>query len=380
MDIAKSYDAVVVGLGAMGSATFYHLAQRGLKVLGLDRFHSPHEHGSSHGETRLTRLAYFEHSDYVPLIREAHRQWRGLESITGKKVFYQNGLHLFSHPESEIYQGVMDSARQYGLELERSDQNPGPTLFSPDSLSCLTEPTGGYLLSQQAIAQFLSLGKAHGGETRMDQQCLGFTESEQGVVVVTDSGAKVNCKNLVLTCGAWLPQMANDLNLPPCSPLRSLTIHRVPLFWFPVNDKSGWQQASCFAFDLEDGFFYGFPSLDGKTIKVGLHQPAGELDDPLARTDIIGEEERRQMKSFVEKYLRGVAASEERSKVCLYTMSSDEHFIVDRWPGRSGVFFAGGFSGHGFKFCPAIGKIMADWVTQGGTDLPVSFLGLQRFS
>ena len=151
MDIAKSYDAVVVGLGAMGSATFYHLAQRGLKVLGLDRFHSPHKHGSSHGETRLTRLAYFEHSDYVPLIREAHRQWRGLESITGKKVFHQNGLHLFSHPESEIYQGVMDSARQYGLELERSDQNPRPTLFSPDCLSCLTEPTGGYLLSQQAI-------------------------------------------------------------------------------------------------------------------------------------------------------------------------------------------------------------------------------------
>lgn len=373
---ATNYDAIVLGAGGVGSAALWQLASRGLRVLGIDRFTPPHDRGSSHGQTRIIRQAYFEHADYVPLLLESYRLWEGLEQLAGKELKRETGLVEIGPPEGAVISGVLAAARLHGLEVESLSaaeiERRWPAMRVTRELSGFFERRGGFLHVEQCIDACLSAARAAGAELLTGVEVLGWS-SGADIVVQTTAGV-FHTQRLIVTAGAWAGRLLEPLGL-------HLRVRRKPVMWHAVDDASATADGGfpCFLFELPSGVFYGFPAIDARGLKAAEHSGGEMVDDPLLVDRGLRPADRAPVEQFVRSHLPRVQTPCREHSVCLYTMSPDEHFIVDRHPEDPRVVFAAGLSGHGFKFVPVLGRALTELALDGSSSLPIEFLSLARF-
>ncbi|MCA9230907.1 MAG: N-methyl-L-tryptophan oxidase [Planctomycetales bacterium] len=372
----ERYDAIVLGAGGgVGSAALWHLAQRGVQVLGLDRFEPPHDRGSSHGQTRIIRQAYFEHPDYTPLLLESYRLWEELETLVGRQLYHEVGLLQVGPADGVVVPGVLRAAREHCLEIEQLDaaeiHQRWPGLAVPTELVGVFERRAGYLLVEQCVMAHLEAAQRAGAELRCPVEVRSWSPGEL-IRVETSAGAFAT-ERLIVAAGAWAGPLLADLGVP-------LEVRRKSLFWYAVQGQhyEAAQGFPGFLFELPDGVFYGFPQIDNRGIKVGEHTGGLPVADPLLLDRSLHREEQRQVETFLGRHFPAASAKNTDHAVCMYTMSPDEHFVVDRHPSCPGISFAAGLSGHGFKFTSVLGQALADLSLEGKTDLPAEFLSLGR--
>jgi len=371
-----NYDAIVLGTGGVGAAALYHLARRGVRALGLDRFAPGHDRGSSHGDTRIIRQAYFEHADYVPLALRSYELWGELEARRGEQLFHQVGLLQIGPPAGSVVQGVLGSARMHGLQVERLDRSQIAAQFpghrTPEGMIGVLERKAGYLRVEACVKAHAEEAVKLGAALQSGVTVAGWRATSNGVEVDTDRG-KFTAGRLIISAGAWAPELLKDLGI-------RFEVRRKPLFWFETDGPMHRVEAGAptFLYEMPHGVFYGFPQVDGYGVKVAEHSGGEVVLDPLTldRTFRPGEEAR--VAEFVAGQLPGVSPRTLRHSVCMYTMSPDEHFVVDRHPEHAQVFFAAGLSGHGFKFTCALGEALAELALEGRTKLPMKFLEMGR--
>jgi sarcosine oxidase len=372
------YGAIILGAGGIGSAVLRHLSERGVKTVGIDRFRPPHGRGSSHGQTRVIRQAYFEHSNYVPLMLESYRMWRELEQRTGRGLFRQTGLVEVGPADGVVVPGVLRAAAEHGLAVENLSsgeiETRWPGLRVPVASVGVFEPTGGYLLVEDCVAAHLEAAAAAGAELRPGTEVIGWSATERDVRVRTTDDEIVG-QRLIITAGAWAREVLADLKL-------RLEIRRKSLFWFETGAAEYDMAAGfpVFLYERPDGVFYGFPKLDRRGVKIGEHSGGRVVEDPSTVDRSVDAAEQQRLVEFMAAYLPKISQRVTDHAVCLYTMSHDEHFIIDRHPAHANVVFAAGLSGHGFKFAPVLGRALAELALDGGTELPIGFLALRRFA
>lgn len=375
--VAQVYDVIVLGVGGMGSATCHHLARRGAKVLGLEQFSLNHDRGSSHGESRMIRQAYFEHPDYVPLLLRAYELWSELEQTLDQTLFYRTGVMISGGPNGEAFAGAKLAASLHHLPLEELTAESAaarwPSFRFPSDHSVAFEPAAGLLLVEKCVQSHIELARRFGAEVRANENVCGWSSNGQTVAVKTQSG-EFQARSLVVTAGAWASRCISDLGVP-------LSVLRKVVAWFPIRtgEYRIEQKIPAYFFDLPHGRFYGFPSLDGKTIKIAEHSGGQPIDDPTVVDRSLLPVELQRLQATLADHMPGIDPSPERHSTCLYTMSPDSHFIVDLHPQWKNVAIACGFSGHGFKFVPVIGEVLADLALNGRTEHSTQFLGLSRF-
>lgn len=373
-----SYDVIVVGLGAMGSATCFHLARRGCRVLGLERFDIPHAHGSSTGFSRMIRQSYHEHPAYVPLLRSSFTLWRDLEARTAQSVLQVTGGLYLGPADGELVGGARRAAQEFSLPHAILDHGElrrrYPQFVVPENFVGLLEENAGFVLPERAIALHAWLALRHGAELH-GQEAVGRWRPEgAGLEVVTAKGT-YRAGRIVFCGGAWTDHLVRELGVP-------LRVTRQVLGWVwpkrPEMFEHGRLPVWCL--DALDGtVHYGFPMMaDNPGFKLAHHCPGAVVDpDAVPRAVQPGDEE-----TFRGVLRRNIPAADGpllSLRTCLYTNSPDAHFIVDRHPADERVLLACGFSGHGFKFAPVIGEALADLALTGRTEHSVGFLGLDRF-
>jgi sarcosine oxidase len=373
-----NYDAIILGTGGVGSAVAFHLARRGARVLGIDRFPAGHDRGSSHGETRIIRQAYFEHPDYVPLLLRAYELWRKLEENCGIDLLHRVGLLQIGRPEGAVVRGVLASAAQHKLAVESLSageiERRWPGFRVPPGMTGAYEAAAGYLRVERCVLAHLAAAKELGAQFRCGSAVVARRKIAGGVEVTTESGESFQAAKLIITAGPWAPALLADLGI-------ALTVRRKHLYWFASSDKCYHQNNGCptFLYELPGGVYYGFPQIDELGVKVAEHSGGQTVANPLDDPRLLDAADLARVEAFVREHMPGVSRSLRHRAVCFYTMSPDEHFIVDRDPGDENMLFAAGLSGHGFKFTSVLGEALADLALEGKTELPIGFLGLGRF-
>jgi sarcosine oxidase len=366
-----TYDVAIAGLGAMGAAAAHELTRRRLRVLGFDRHVPPHSLGSSHGETRIIREAYFEHPAYVPLVRRAFERWRALELECGAPLLRETGGLMIGRADSLLVRGAERSARMHGLphELLTASEVRArfPALRPDDDMVAVCEPRAGILFPEACIRAFLASARGGGADLRGGEAVRQWVAGGEGVSVATGRG-EYRARWLILSAGAWLNSLLPESELP-------LNIERQVLHWFEpgsMADAFAPERCPIHLWQLEDDrFFYGFPDL-GTGVKAGFHH-AGETTTADGVRRDIAPAEIDAVRAVLRRHLPGADGPLRKSLVCLYTNTPDGHFLIDAHPQHRNVLIASACSGHGFKFAPAIGEILADLV-QGKT--PPSDIGL----
>ncbi len=372
----QTYDVIVLGTGGVGSAALYHLANRGVRVLGLDRFPPGHDRGSSHGQTRIIRQAYFEHPDYVPLLRRAYELWADLEQRRGERLFYDVGLLEIGPPDGVVIKGVLESARLHNLEVDRLTPDDVASRFPgfqvPQGCEAVFERRAGYLLVEQCVLAHLDEAQKLGAELHTGETVLGWSADTHGVTATTATQT-YSAARLVVTSGAWASQLLTDLGV-------RLLVLAKHLHWYDNDDVRYRQVRGCptFFYELPEGYFYGFPHFDDWGVKIAEHSGGAVVNDPLHADRSVDAQDRSRVERFLATHLPGVSHRPTHHVVCFYTMSPDEHFIVDRHTQHNQVAFAAGLSGHGFKFTTVLGEVLADLVLTGQTPLPIDFLRCDR--
>lgn len=361
----------------MGSATAYQLARRGERVLALERFGIPHSMGSSHGHTRIIRLAYYEHPSYVHLLRRAYELWHDIESVSGEKLLYTTGSIDAGPEDSWVFKGSLDSCRLHDIPhevlsgKELHARYPGYEL--PDDHAALVQPDGGFLAPEKCIVSYVEAAQAHGAEVHAMERVLDWEPTGDGVRVRTNLGS-YEAERLVVTAGAWesdLLPFLDGLAVP----------ERQVLAWLQPTEPEKFRLGNFPVFNLlvDEGRFYGFPVFGVPGFKFGKYfhlNETGHADD-LDR-EVNGRDE-EVLRSFAEKYFPGGAGPTMNLATCMFTNTPDHHFIMDLHPEYEQVSFASPCSGHGFKFASVVGEIMADLATEGSTRHDVSLFGLGRF-
>jgi sarcosine oxidase len=371
------YDVIVLGTGGVGSAAAFHLARRGCRVLGLDRYPGGHDQGSSHGHTRIIRMAYFEHSDYVPLLRRAYELWHELEQLVDQQLYHEVGLLQIGPPVGVVVPGVLSSAQKHNLPIELLDagamhsQFPGFVMRADQA--AVFERRAGFLFVEKCVLAHLAQASQAGAELRIGESVVSWKSEPQQVVVQTDRNTYY-AKHLVVTAGAWAGKLLADLGV-------HFEIRRKHLHWYRTNQPEYRIEHPCptFFYEAAGGYFYGFPALDARGVKVAEHSGGTVIDDPRGDDRSVDVVDRQRVESFLGQYMPGVSHEPTDHVVCYYTMSPDEQFIIDRHPHQPNVCFTAGLSGHGFKFTSVLGEIMADLTLNGASPLPIEFLNCQRF-
>jgi sarcosine oxidase len=381
----SSFDVIVIGVGSMGSSACYHLASRGCNVLGLEQFGIAHEFGAHAGQSRIIRKAYFENSDYVPLLERAYTNWHALEAETGIQIYFKTGLVYFGPADHLLIKGVKQSASLYNVVLENVDRASAikrfPSFHIPNDFEILFEPEAGFVTPENAIRLFAKHATGKGAEIHAQEKVIEWKQEGHGVVVTTDQNV-YSCKKVIITAGPWAGKMIPTLS-------GKLKITRQFVAW--INPKKwsdfGLGNFPCWLMTDETsrGCYYGFPILNElkfgppRGLKVAHHYPARETDpDHVDRQ--MTQEDREDLNYVLHKYLPGCFESLLSYKICLYANSPDEDFIIDKLPGfEDHVSIACGFSGHGFKFASVVGEILADLALDGETKLPIGFLSAKRF-
>lgn len=370
----KRFDAIVVGVGAVGSAAVYQLARRGTRVVGLDRFPPGHDQGSSHGQTRIIRLAYFEHADYVPLLQRAFGLWGELQAASGSTLYRQVGLLQVGLPDGEVVKGVLECARQHSLDVETLSEReivkrwPG---FSPASEHVgVFERRAGYLFVEECVRAYAVEAKKLGAQLDIGPEVVSW-KRENNHFEVRTSAETYQAERLIVAAGAWSGQLLAELKIP-------FEVRRKPLFWYRPNPAFATDDYPCYLFEIPSGIFYGFPSMPPHGMKVAEHSGGETVQDPLRVRREIDRQDYANVEKFTAQHMPCLTNSQTHSKVCMYTMTPDEHFVVDKHPEFEGLCFAAGLSGHGFKFACVLGEILADLATQGKATLPIELLSATR--
>lgn len=387
-----SYDVIVLGVGGFGSSTLYHLARRGVRALGIERFGIAHDRGSSHGQTRVIRKAYFEHPDYVPLLHRAYELWHALEGETGRRLFHQVGLFLAGRPETELVAGTLLAARLHNLPVDKLSAAEArqrfPAYRFADDFDVVFEQQAGYLEVERCVAAHIDAARARGAQLLLGETVLGWSSASTHVTVRTERG-EYSAARLVITAGPWAAQAlsagvnAEERNdSTSATPwARWLNVVRKPAFWFPAGDAFEVSAGNpMFFFEIPGGQFYGFPRLDGRSIKVSEHTGGDPVADPLIVDRTQHESDLARVAAFLEQHLPTVSRKPLGHSVCMYTRSPDSHFLIDTHPQFSNVIVGAGFSGHGFKFTSVIGEALAGIALDGQPKLAVDFLSLRRLA
>jgi sarcosine oxidase len=372
-----TYDAIVIGLGGMGSAALCHLARRGARVLGLEQFGIVHDLGSSHGRSRIIRLAYAEHPDYVPLLRRSYALWRALEATAGERLLIVTGGIDAGTRHSAIVRGSLASCAMHDLPHEVLDANaltrrfPGVRLS--DDMVAVYQSDAGFLLPERCVAAHVAAAKASGAEVHTEEK-VTMWQPEGDSVSVTTSKARYRARKLVVTAGPWARTL-----LPK---LRHLALpERQVMLWTQPLRRALFEIGRFPVFNMEapEGRFYGFPAHETPAFKIGKYNHRRQrVDDPDTMDRTCDREDERVLREGIRRYFPDADGPVVEMKACLFTNSPDEHFIIDRLPDAPQVAIAAGFSGHGFKFCSVVGEILADLVLEGATDHAIDLFCLAR--
>jgi sarcosine oxidase len=378
----KNYDAIVIGVGSMGAATCYQLAQRGVRVLGIEQFSIPHDLGSASGLTRAIRLAYCEHSNYVTLLKRGFELWGQLEQETRENVLTVTGGLYLGREDCELVTGSLQAALEHGLPHEMLTHaeiaRRFPQFRLPDEFVGFYEPGAGFLKPDRAIASYAEAAKRAGANLHVDEKVIRWGSTRSGVEVETDQDT-YSADKLILTAGPWSGRLLSELGV-------DLRVTRQTALWVLPEKPEGFGLGKFPVWALESsakepqGPRYGFPMAPGLPgLKMAWHHQGRPTDpDNVDRTESAQDID--ELLPFLQQVLPESHGEVVSLSTCLYTNSPDGHFIVDRHPTHENVFLACGFSGHGFKFAGVIGETLADLATDGHTKNPVTFLGLRRFS
>jgi sarcosine oxidase len=369
------YDVIVVGLGITGLATLAELARRGVRAAGIERHAVGHDLGSSHGETRMIRLGYFEHPSYVPLLRRTYELWRGLEAATGTKLLHVTGIAEIGLPDSDIIAGTLAASRLHGLPHEvlaaAEAMRRFPAFRLPDDFVCVFQPDGGFVAAEVAMATLAAQAKAHGAEILTHAEVQLVKSTNRGVHVATSRG-DLEARAVIVTAGPWIKQLVRGL------PLR---VTRQVMTWFEAPDPALFADSRFPVFLLASrhGNHYGFPTLDGRTVKIAKHHHFDQTVDPDRVERKISPADEAAIRAALTAFIPPADGPLATAKICLYTVSPDHDFIVDRLPDAPNIVVASACSGHGFKFAPVLGEVLADLATRGATDRDIGRFRLSRF-
>jgi sarcosine oxidase len=376
---------IVVGLGAMGSAACCQLSKRGVSVIGIDRYAPPHDRGSTHGETRITRLAIGEGSEYVPLVKRSHELWRELERETDSTLLTQTGIVVLGHTTSQFLRETRAVAREHSIEhraLTNDELRTLHPMFAVDEQTeAYYEPEGGYVRPEAAVSAQLEFARRHGASVRLGERVLGWSASSDGVTVTTTAGGH-SADRLVLCAGPWITELfpeGRDV----------FAVYRQLLFWFPI--KRGYpllRDMPAFVWDFggaDDGMvhlsgFYGFPAIDGPDGGVKAASESYEhTTAPDGRRHPATPAEAAQMyEECVAPHLPWLGSEPIRTVSCLYTSTLGSRFVIDRHPAHEPVLIVSACSGHGFKHSAAIGEAIADWAGGREPAIDLSPFSLSR--
>jgi sarcosine oxidase len=370
-------DVAVIGLGATGSAALCQLARRGLRVVGIEQFRPGHDRGSSHGETRIIRLGYFEHPSYVPLVRAAIALWRVLERESGEALLDVTGILEMGMPGGTLVAGTLRSARAHGLPHEVLDADAimrrWPAFRLPQHFVGVFQPDGGILAAEPAVEAQLALAVAAGAVVRSGEAVRAIEPVSGTVRIVTDRGT-VSAAQAIVAAGPWLKQLLPGLPAP-------IRVTRQVVGWFAPADAAVFSRERCPAYLIEttSGIFYGFPAGRNPGVKFAKHHHQDEAVDPAGRARPVDDADAALLRGALAAHVPAADGALLEAQTCLYTMTTDGDFILDRVPGAPAVIVASPCSGHGFKFAPVIGEILADLATAGATRHDISRFRLARF-
>ncbi|WP_307793702.1 N-methyl-L-tryptophan oxidase [Actinotalea soli] len=382
----RTHDVIVVGLGSMGGAAAMELAGRGASVLGLERFRPGHDRGSAHGGTRLVRQSYFEGSAYVPLLRRAYAGWRELEEASGQELLTLCGGIYLGDPASEVVTGSLSSAREHGLPHEvltaEEVRQRIPTMAPASHAVGVLEAAAGYVRPERTTRATVEVARRRGAEIHLEEPALGWTVTPGGGVEVRTAAGTYGADRLVLSPGAWAPGLLADLEIP-------LRVERQIFCWFtpdftaqlPYEAYTDAEHPVYVESTDGNGTMYGFPMIDGPAggLKLAYFrngvETTAETVDRTVRPEEVEEVRARALQLFPQ--LTGPVVD---ARTCLYTTTPDEHFVLGPHPLHPQVAIACGFSGHGFKFVPVVGEILADLAVLGRTDHEIGLFDPTRFA
>jgi sarcosine oxidase len=371
------YDVVVAGVGGMGSAATYHLAARGLDVLGLERYDVPHGKGSSHGVTRIIRWPQYEDPAYVPLVERAFDLWEDLEADHPRQLLYRVGSVDTGPPGGDIFEGSKAAAEAHDIPHEvltageLTERFPGFAI--PADHRAVYQPDGGFLHCEQCTVAHVEAAHREGATVRAREAIEDWEETESGVVVHTDRG-EYTAEKLVVTAGAWTGKLLPDL-------AHLLEPERQVLGWFQPEKPTNYapENFPVWVSEFDEGHAYGFPVFDVPGFKLGAFnhlQQTGNADTLISEPT---QEDEALLREYVDRYFPGAGGPTMRLEPCMFTNTPDNHFLLDTHPDHENVVVGAGFSGHGFKFASAVGEVLADLAIDGDTDLPIDLFRIGRF-
>lgn len=381
--MGKQYDAIVIGLGVVGSTAAWHLARSGQRVLALEQFELDHQNGSSYGSSRLIRYAY-DHPAYIPLAQSSYPLWRELEADSGELLLHIVGGLDFGPADEDTLLTTRDTLRDTGMPYEwltpAEVSARFPQFRLDDHMMGLYQPDGGALAASLCVNSAARMALRHGATLQTGARVTAIEAHSDSVTVRTDDES-FSAARLVVSAGSWAGPLLRTIGLDlPLQPTRE------QLFFFDTQDPDAFLPGRMPVF-REHGsrhtgdtllHFYGIPNIDGRGFKTGIHSN-GEPTDPDNTLRTVDDSVCQLVRSFLRRHIPLADSPLKAGRVCLYTMTPDEHFIIDRHPEHAHVAIGAGFSGHGFKFGVAIGEILADLVSKGSSSLDISLFALSRF-
>jgi sarcosine oxidase len=374
---SQPFDVIVIGLGGMGSAAAYHLAARGQRVLGLEKFTPAHDKGSSHGGSRIIRQSYFEDPAYVPLLLRAYELWDRLATDSGRDVYRMTGGLFIGPPDCLTVAGSLKASQEWDLPHQVLDENEIRSRFpnftpQPGDIA-LYEANAGFARPELTVQAHLDLAEKAGATLRFGEEVLEWSQTSAGVTVRTGDGT-YTAGQVVICPGAWAPQLLADFGIP-------ITVERQVLYWLdPVGGTDSFVDHPIFIDENASGMqIYGFPAIDGPRggVKVAFFRKGVECTpETIDRT--VHESEIREMRERVAELVPALDGPCLDTATCMYSNTPDQHFVIARHPDSANVTVACGFSGHGFKFVPVVGEILADLAISGATAHPISLFDPRR--
>lgn len=380
-----NFDVIVIGLGAMGSAALYQLARKGVKVLGIDRFSPPHNLGSTHGETRVTRKAIGEGAEYVPLTLRSYEIFQEIENETGTDLLTMTGGLIMSnkngnanlHGNSSFIEETVSTAQKFGVKhrLLTADEitKEFPQFrLNGDEIGYFEDEMG-FLRPENCVAAQLGLAEKYGTKIKRNEQVLEIKTLPDGLEIITGK-AVYKSEKIIISAGAWINDFVEN-------PLQNLfKVYRQVLYWFDIADcyenfKVGNFPVFIWEFGRwENDFVYGFPAIDGKNggLKIAT-ETYFETTNPESVNRQVSQKEIDEIYAkYVKNRITGAARKTIKAATCLYTVTPNSRFIIDKLPENERIIIASPCSGHGFKHSAAIGEALSELAMEGNSKIDIS--------
>lgn len=373
---AERYDVIVVGVGGMGSAACYHLAKRGLRVLGLEQFNIPHALGSSHGITRIIRLGYYEHPSYTPLLRRAFELWRDLQAKVDERLLYETGSIDAGASGELTFEGSLSACKLHNLPYEILNsaqvEKRFPAYKLPKEIMSVFQPDGGFLLPERCIVSHVTAAQDLGARIQAREEVLEWSVQPNGVRLLSDQGT-YEAEQIIFTAGAWTGQLIKEMGM-------FTKVERQVLGWFQPLQKGLFNPEKFPVFNLQvpEGRYYGLPEYSVPGFKLGRYHHLDEEILPQNLSQLCTKADQSALRDFVAKYFPMGNGPTMALAPCMFTNTLDEHFIIDEHPSHSQVLIMSPCSGHGFKFCSVMGEIAADLVQARKTQHDISLFRLKK--